>query len=90
MQRYVPETVTNQVKQGFSGPDASWFRGESIDYVRSVVLDSDSAMYEYLDPAIVRDLVEDHLEGRANRRLLLWSLLTFEHWCRAFLDGAAA
>ena len=34
MQRYVPETITNQVKQGFSGPDASWFRGDSIDYVR--------------------------------------------------------
>ncbi len=88
MQRYVPESVTNQVKQGFSGPDASWFRGDSIDYVRRVVLNPDSAMYEYLDAATVRRLVDDHFEGRANRRLLLWSLLTFEHWCRTFLHGA--
>jgi asparagine synthase (glutamine-hydrolysing) len=87
MERYVPETVTNQVKQGFSGPDASWFRGDSIDYVRKIVLDPDSAMYEYLDAGVVRRLVDDHLEGRANRRLLLWSLLTFEHWCRTFLHG---
>jgi asparagine synthase (glutamine-hydrolysing) len=87
MQRYVPETITNQVKQGFSGPDASWFRGESIEYVRRVVLNRDSAMYEYLDPAAVRALVDDHLEGRANRRLLLWSLLTLEHWCQTFLHG---
>ena len=36
MQRYVPEAITNQVKQGFSGPDASWFRGDSIDYVREM------------------------------------------------------
>ena len=39
-------------------------------------------------PTAVRQLVDDHLEGRANRRLLLWSLLSFEHWCRTFLHGA--
>jgi asparagine synthase (glutamine-hydrolysing) len=88
MRRYVPEAITNQVKQGFSGPDASWFRGDSIDYVRKMVLNDESAMYEYLDPGVVRELVEDHIEGRANRRLLLWSLLTFEHWCQTFLNGA--
>jgi asparagine synthase (glutamine-hydrolysing) len=87
MQRYVPEAVTNQVKQGFSGPDASWFRGDSIDYVRKLVLNRESAMYEYLDPDAVGRLVDDHLEGRANRRLLLWSLLTLEHWCQTFLNG---
>ncbi len=87
MQRYVPERVTNQVKQGFSGPDASWFRGDSIDYVRKLVFNRNSAMYEYLDPAAVGRLVDDHFEGRANRRLLLWSLLTFEHWCQTFLNG---
>ena len=38
MRRYVPEQVTTQVKQGFSGPDASWFRGDSIDYVRQARL----------------------------------------------------
>jgi asparagine synthase (glutamine-hydrolysing) len=88
MQRYVPEGVTNQIKQGFSGPDASWFRGDSIDYVRRIVLNDDSAMYEYLNPKVVRALVDDHIEGRANRRLLLWSLLTIEHWCETFLNGA--
>ena len=62
MQRYVPESVTNQVKQGFSGPDASWFRGDSVDYVRNVVLDDDAAMYEFLDPGTVRDAGRRALE----------------------------
>jgi asparagine synthase (glutamine-hydrolysing) len=35
MQRYVPEKITSGIKQGFSAPDASWFKGESIDYVNS-------------------------------------------------------
>jgi hypothetical protein len=33
MQRYIPEQITNGIKQGFSAPDASWFKEESIDYV---------------------------------------------------------
>jgi asparagine synthase (glutamine-hydrolysing) len=88
MERYVPEEITTQIKQGFSGPDSSWFRGDSIDYVRDLLLSPSAAIYEYLDPAGVRPLVEEHIAGRANRRLLLWSLLSFEHWCRTFLKGA--
>jgi asparagine synthase (glutamine-hydrolysing) len=88
MERYVPSEITNQVKQGFSGPDSSWFRGDSIEYVREHLLSADAAIYEFLNPSGVRPLVEDHLEGRQNRRLLLWSLLSFEHWCRTFLKGA--
>lgn len=88
MSRYVPEMISEQVKQGFSGPDSSWFRGDSIEYIRRELLTSDAAIYEFLDPAGVRPLVEEHLEGRENRRLLLWSLLSFEQWCRIFLGGA--
>jgi asparagine synthase (glutamine-hydrolysing) len=87
MERHVPVAVTNQVKQGFSGPDAAWFRGESLDYVRRVVHDDDARMFEFLDAATVRRLVDEHLEGKENRRLLLWSLLSFEQWCRIFLSG---
>jgi len=87
MSRYVPDSISKGVKQGFSGPDSSWFRGDSIDYVRKELLSGDAAIYEYLDPDGVRPLVEDHLEGRENRRLLLWSLLSFEQWCRIFLGG---
>jgi asparagine synthase (glutamine-hydrolysing) len=87
MSRYVPDEITNQVKRGFSGPDASWFRGDSIEYVRRVLMSPDAAIYEFLDPAGVQPLVSEHLEGRENRRLLLWSLLSFEQWCRIFLSG---
>jgi asparagine synthase (glutamine-hydrolysing) len=87
MERYVHSDVTEQVKQGFSGPDASWFRGESIAYVRDLVHDDGALMYRFLNPVKVRELADEHLRGTQNRRLLLWSLLNFEHWCRAFLHG---
>ena len=87
MSRHVSDTVTERVKQGFSGPDASWFRGDSIDYVRDLLLDPNAASYEFFSFDGVRGLVEQHLDGRENRRLLLWSLLSFELWCRTFLHG---
>jgi asparagine synthase (glutamine-hydrolysing) len=88
MRRYIPDSVADAEKQGFSAPDASWFRGQSIEYVRSLIYSDRARIYEFLDPTAVRALVDDHLEGRENRRLLIWSLLSLENWCQAFLDPA--
>ncbi|MDQ3896139.1 MAG: asparagine synthase (glutamine-hydrolyzing) [Actinomycetota bacterium] len=90
MGRHVPAETVTKAKQGFSAPDASWFRGESIDYVRRRLLAGNARLYEFLDRATVRGLIGDHLEGRENRRLLIWSLLCFEQWCESFLDGPPA
>lgn len=84
MQKFIPQKVTDAVKQGFSAPDASWFRGESIDYVRDVLYNPRSAIFDYLDRDATLALVDEHLEGRENRRLLVWSLLCLEEWCRTF------
>jgi asparagine synthase (glutamine-hydrolysing) len=84
MQRYVPVDVTEREKQGFSAPDASWFRGDSIEYVRRTLLNNDARIYAYLDRDAVHSLINEHLEGHTNRRLLIWSLLSTEEWCRQF------
>jgi asparagine synthase (glutamine-hydrolysing) len=85
MRRYVPDEVTSRAKQGFSAPDASWFKGESIDYLRRTVFNNRARMYEFLDREAIQGLVNEHLDGRKNRRLLIWSLLSFEQWCQTFL-----
>ena len=85
MSRHLPEVAIANAKQGFSGPDASWFRGESIDYVRRRLLRPDARIFEWLDADVVRPLVDDHLSGRENRRLLIWSLLCLEEWAHTFL-----
>ena len=59
----------------------------SCDY-GEVLLDVTDAWVpfdEYLDRTTIRSLVDDHLQGRANRRLLIWSLLAVEQWCQTFL-----
>ena len=89
MGQYVPREVAEREKQGFSAPDASWFKGESIDYVRRMLLEGQAHIYYYLDPQATRALVEEHLSGKANRRLLIWSLLNVEWWIRSHLGEGA-
>lgn len=78
MHRHIPSEVAGREKQGFSAPDASWFKGESIEYVKRRVMHPRAKIYDYLDFEVVKTLVGDHLEGRQNRRLLIWSLLNLE------------
>ncbi len=85
MKRYIPQEITEGIKQGFSAPDACWFKGESFNYVNKRFFEKKARIYDFLDPRTIQDLIGEHLTGKQNRRLLIWSLLNFEHWCETFL-----
>ncbi len=84
LSRYVPDEIAGAVKQGFSAPDASWFKGQSVDYLRDLFFRGDARLFEFLDRGTVRGLLDEHFSGQRNRRLLIWSFLCFEHWLRLF------
>ncbi|MDH4100573.1 MAG: asparagine synthase (glutamine-hydrolyzing) [Nitrospirota bacterium] len=86
MERYIPADVTNAEKQGFSAPDASWFRGDSIEYVRKTLYNGHARVFDFMGRAAVQKLLDEHIEGKQNRRLFIWSLLNFEQWHRKFLE----
>ena len=85
MGKYIPESVSRANKQGFSAPDASWFKGDSIEYVKRKLWDDKYPFYEYLDKNTVRSVVEEHLHGEQNRRLFIWSLLSVGEWMKKSL-----
>ncbi|GDY11465.1 asparagine synthetase B [Planctomycetota bacterium] len=85
VQPWMTSAVAAAAKQGFSAPDASWFKGDSIDFVRRRILDPQARIYRHLAQAPLRRLVEEHLAGQANHRLLIWSLLYLEQWFEEFL-----
>ncbi len=84
MKKYIPEKITGLTKQGFSSPDSSWFKGESIEFVKNVIYDDNSKIYDFFDKCAVKNLVDEHLNGEKNRRLLIWSLLNFNEWNSQF------
>jgi asparagine synthase (glutamine-hydrolysing) len=84
MQDRLPRQITSAMKQGFSGPDGSWFKGESLEFVERILGKKDSLIYEYLDRPTVLEYIREHSSGIQNRRLLLWSLLNLETWLKTF------
>ena len=84
MSRYIPQEIVN-AETGFSSPDASWFKGESIDFVKSSLINQDARIYEYLDFKSVKKLINEPSDGKNNRRLLIWSLLNVESWMKQYL-----
>ena len=84
MAKHIPEHITKAQKQGFSSPDASWFKGESMSLVKEILFSSTCLFQEFMEPSIASRLVNEHLSGHKNRRLLIWSLLNFEFLLRGF------
>jgi len=80
MRQYIPSEIVDAEKQGFSSPDASWFKGESIEFVKRKLLNGHANIYNVLDRGTLEKLVNQHLSGERNRRLLVWSLLNVETW----------
>jgi asparagine synthase (glutamine-hydrolysing) len=81
MKKFVPESISLGVKQGFSAPDSSWFKGESIDFVRRKLFEGKPQIFGFLDQKHVLEIVREHLAGKKNHRLFIWSLLNVEEWC---------
>lgn len=87
MSNHIPREITEATKQGFSAPDASWFKGDSIEYVKRRLIDGSPRIANYLDHSLIKSLVQDHLDGRENKRLFIWSLLNVEQWLEEFHGG---
>jgi asparagine synthase (glutamine-hydrolysing) len=87
MADFIPESILNRKKQGFSAPDESWYRGENAEFVKDLLLHQKTASSEFINPSFVRQVIDEHLNKRINHRLLIWSLMNFEWWCRLFLHN---
>ncbi len=85
MEEFIPEKILNRKKQGFSAPDESWYRGENANYIKEILLDSKTVSTKYIRSQYIEKVVNEHLNEEKNHRLLIWSLLNFEWWCRIFL-----
>lgn len=84
MSKHIPNDIHQAVKQGFSSPDNSWFKGESIEFVKDKLLNDNANIYKFMDKDATQKLINEHLNGAKNRRLFIWSLLNFEEWSNIY------
>ncbi len=82
----LPPHILRKKKQGFMVPIGAWFRGELRPYLLEMLLSERAAARGIFKPAEVARLVQEHTDGSRVWTHQLWALLTFETWCRLFMD----
>jgi asparagine synthase (glutamine-hydrolysing) len=83
MSDIIPSSITHGKKKGFSSPDASWFKKESVEYLKQRIILNNSGIYRYLDRELCSEMLLKHINGIVNKRLLIWSLLSFDSILRS-------
>ena len=86
LKKFMPDEYTNAVKQGFSAPDNTWFKGDSRDLLARVLGNREAKLYDFFDYEFVSSKLNQHIEGKKNNRLFLWSLLNTEFFLGQFYE----
>ncbi len=82
----LPPEVLTQGKAGFGAPVGHWLRHDLREMVGDLLSAEAIRRRGYFEPAEVQRLCNDHYNGREDNAFAIWQLLTFELWCKAYLD----
>jgi asparagine synthase (glutamine-hydrolysing) len=83
---WLPDSILDGPKRGFSVPMADWLRGELKGYAMESLLDPVAVGRGYFREPYVRRLLDEHVAGLADNSFRIWTLLMFELWHREFVD----
>jgi asparagine synthase (glutamine-hydrolysing) len=85
MKDVLPGTILNRKKEGFSIPMKNWLRRELQPLMRDLLSPERVARRGLFDPAVVEQLMNEHIEGRENHAHTLFPLMVFERWAEEHL-----
>lgn len=80
----IGEDLAYRRKQMFTVPVGEWFRGELKEYCRSFLSQGSYFREQGYFSAYGTELLEDHIDGTANRTREIRALIALEHWANAF------
>ncbi len=89
--KYLPQAVLKRPKRGFGvNVVDGWFRDAANVAMTDSLLDESSAIYQYLRPEAVKNLVAEHSSGRRDNHKILFSLVVLQQWLRLQTEPATA
>lgn len=86
LKKLVPAENLTRSKMGFGVPIGYWFRGAMQPFLRETLLSDKSLSRGIFKPERVRQIIEEHVEHKADHSHRLWSLLMLELWFQRFID----
>lgn len=82
----VPSENIKRSKMGFGIPIGEWFRGSLKNFLHETIGSEAFFKRGYFRRECVIDMINDHIDGKKDHTLRLWSLLMLELWHRRFID----
>ena len=79
LKKNLPKKIYTNKKQGFSGPDSSWFKNQNKNFVKNI-LNEKNIIFNIIDKNEVAKILENHFNNKKNNRLIIWSLIYFNEW----------
>ena len=83
----LPEPILNRPKMGFGVPIDHWLRDEIKELAYDTLLSVRATARGYFRTDVVRQMLDEHVQGKRGWHYLLWTLLMLELWHRTFIDG---
>jgi asparagine synthase (glutamine-hydrolysing) len=80
LDRYVPRALVERPKAGFGVPLGAWLRGPLRTWAADLLDPSTLRRQGLLDADKVSAAWRQHVDGRADRSTLLWTVLMFQAW----------
>lgn len=78
--RYVPKSMMDRPKKGFSVPVGEWLRtGQMRDWAESIIADSKNKASNYIDTKLVDSMWNNYIGG-GDYNSLIWYVLMLEQW----------
>jgi len=85
MRGILPDSIIDRRKHGFAVPLGQWFKGRFDDFLHDLLLSDTSKRRGIFNAGYIEHLIRLHRGGRPLDSQL-WTLISFELWCRTFMD----
>ena len=80
----LPEENLQRRKMGFGVPVGNWMRNELRPLLEDLLLAPTARTRNYFQVGPLRQLVDEHVQGKQDHSFPLWALLWLELWHREF------
>lgn len=78
--RYVPDTLFDRPKMGFSAPVGQWLRGPLREWGGDLLDETRLSRQGLLNASAISRKWREHLSGERNWQYHLWNVLMFQSW----------
>ena len=90
MKPILPKSILKRKKRGFGAPIGAWFRSDLRPLSMEILSEKQIKQRGFFEWPAVKRTMDLHFAAQEDHTDHLFALISFELWCRIYLDGAGA